>query len=154
EYLSGFMGNQNGVESLTDIGRSPLHLHQRLAYSFVAGDMLTVVLAGADRVNWCWGITWDKPMPDQVSITTLIRNLNAWRRGAGRPYLVEGRMLKPLPLEGATDIPLFTRHGRAIHCDSLLTSHWESSRRRTAQVIANYTLQSQACRLRCRGTPA
>ena len=147
EYLNNFMGNQNCVEVFTDLSSTPLHLNLRLAYSFVAGDLLTVVLSGGERINWCWGITWDKPMPDQDSVVTLIRNLNAWRRGKGKPYLVYGRMLRPYSLEGVYDVPIRNRQAKAFHFDSLLTSRWESPAGHRAQVIANYTNQAQHCRM-------
>jgi hypothetical protein len=151
EYVNNFMGNQNTVETLTAIARTALHMHLRLAYSFVAGDLFTVVLAGADRVNWCWGITWEQPMPDQDSVATLIRNLNAWRTGAGKPYLFYGRMLAPYRIEGAYDVPIYTHKGKAIHFDSLLTSRWQSATGQTAQVIANYTREPQTCKMHIPG---
>ena len=147
EYLNNFMGNQNCVEVFTDISSTPLHLNLRLAYSFIAGDLMTVVLAGGERINWCWGILWDQPMPDQASATTLIHNLNAWRKERGKPYLVYGRMLRPFRLEGAYDVVVGNKQGKAFHFASLLTSQWQSPEGHTAQVVANYTHEPQKCRL-------
>ena len=86
EYLNNFMGNQNAVSAFVDIARSPLNLHQRVALSFVQGDLLTAVLKGGGRLCWEWGLLGGEG-PDHQSVITLMRNLNAWRRGAVNPPL-------------------------------------------------------------------
>ena len=100
EYINNFMGNQNSVRECVDYGRSPLNLHQRIAYSFVAGDMLTVVLRGGGKIAWEWGTTWEAPGPDHDSVVQLIRSLNAWRVGVGKPFLVYGRSPPSPPAAG------------------------------------------------------
>ncbi|UCD30175.1 MAG: hypothetical protein JSV03_06825, partial [Planctomycetota bacterium] len=72
EYVNNFMGNQNNTCTVVDIDKSPLNLHQRIAYSFIAGDMFTIVLADSGKIHWDWGTPWETPKPDQKSITTLI----------------------------------------------------------------------------------
>jgi hypothetical protein len=142
EYLNNFMGNQNSVRECVDFVRSPLNLHQRLAYSFVSGDLLTVVLRGGGKVAWEWGTTWNVPGPDHDSVVTLIHNLNAWRVGAGRPFLVYGRMLKPLDVRGDSVIPMISPAGARLPFPSLFTSRWQSGGR-AAQVVVNYTREAQ-----------
>lgn len=146
EYVNNFMGNQNGVRGSVDFARSPLNLYQRLAYSFIAGDLLTVVLRGEGKIGWDWGTTWDVPGPDHDSVATLIRNLNAWRRGAGKPYLVFGRMLKPLELRGTSVIPIISPKGASLNFPSMFSSRWQAGDK-TAQLIANYTPEEQTCSL-------
>jgi hypothetical protein len=144
EYVNNFMGNQNSVQHCVDFARSPLNLHQRLAYAFAAGDMMTVVLKSGGRMCWDWGTPWDVPGPDHDSVAKLIGNLNAWRRGAGKPYLVYGRMLKPFPLAGIGFVPMFTPKGERLDFPSLFTTRWTRAGR-SAQVIVNYQQEEQVC---------
>ncbi|UCD28228.1 MAG: hypothetical protein JSV03_14230, partial [Planctomycetota bacterium] len=121
--------------------------HQRIAYSFIAGDMFTIVLADSGKIHWDWGTPWETPKPDQKSITTLIRNLNAWRKGAGRPFVCFGRMVKPYVIEGARDIPMVLKINGRHRFPSLLTSRWLSPQGREAQIVVNYTTEKQDFRI-------
>jgi hypothetical protein len=142
EYLNNFMGNQNAVGFFVDIPKSPLNLHQRVALSFVEGDLLTAILKGGGKLCWEWGGSWDAQGPDHDSVVTLMRNLNAWRRGAGKPYLLYGRMIKPLALSGDRDIPMQTPRNQQIHLRSVFTSRWTHGGK-TAQFLVNYTPDPQ-----------
>lgn len=148
EYLNNFMGNQNGVSAFVDIPRSPLNLHQRAALSFVQGDFLTAVLKGGGKLCWEWGGSWDAEGPDHDSVAALLRNLNAWRRGAGKPYLLYGRMLKPFPVTGDYEIPIITPRDQRIPFRSVFTTRWQAGGK-TAQVLVNYTPEPQRVTLRC-----
>lgn len=147
EYLNNFMGNQNAVSAFVDIPRSPLNLHQRVAMSFAQGDLLTAILKGGGKLCWEWGGSWDAEGPDHESVVTLMRNLNAWRHGAGKPYLLYGRMLKPLDYEGDHDIPMITPRNQTIHFRSVFTSRW-SHGGKNAQFLVNYTPEPQEVILR------
>ena len=142
EYLNNFMGNQNAVNAFVDHARSPLNLHQRVAMSFVQGDLLTAVLKGSGKLCWEWGGAWDAQGPDHESVVTLMHNLNAWRTGAGKPYLLYGRMIKPLAISGDFDIPMFTPRDQQIHFRSAFTSRWTHGKK-TAQFLVNYTPKPQ-----------
>jgi len=146
EYVNNFMGNQNGVRGTVDNALSPFNLHQRLAYAFTAGDMMTVVLRGGGKIGWDWGTPWEVPSPDHDSVTKLIRNLNPWRTGAGKPYLVYGRMVKPLELQGTSVIPMISPKGAKLTFPSLFTSRWRNGAK-SAQVIVNYMPEKQSCTL-------
>ena len=144
EFVNNFMGNQNNSTTVIDIEKSPLNLLQRIAYSFVAGDMLTVVLKDKGQIHWDWCTDWEVEPPEQEPVTRLLRTLNAWRRGAGKPYLCYGRMLKPLPIEGVYPVPLVMKDGRRVEYPSLMTSRWVSPDGRTAQIVVNYTMERQS----------
>ncbi len=149
EYVNNFMGNQNSSSAVVDIRKSPLNLHQRLAYSFISGDMLTVVLKNKGQIHWDWGTSWDVEKPEQESIITLIHNLNAWRKGVAMPFLCYGRMEKPYPVQGTYDIPMILTQGGKHHFPSLFTSRWTSPEGRQAQIIVNYTTEKQNFSLSC-----
>ena len=149
EYVNNFMGNQNTSCMTVDIRKSPLSLYQRMAYSFVSGDMLTVVLKDKGHIHWSWGSEWDIEGPDQKSMTALIRNLNAWRKGVAKPFLCYGRMEKPYPIHGTYDIPMILVRGGKYHFPSLFTSRWTSPEGQQAQIIVNYTTEKQNFILSC-----
>ena len=144
EYVNNFMGNQNAVSASIDIKKSPMNFLQRLAYSFCAGDMLTVILRGNGDMIWDWGTKWETETPDQKHIIQLVRNLNVWRTGAGKDFLVTGRMLKPLAFQGATNLPMITVPGqRNINFPSVFTSNWQFGNERKAQFFVNYLPNEQ-----------
>lgn len=140
ERSVNFMGNQCCVAGNIDFERSPDNLCQRIAYSFAAGDLLSVTLRDGGKVHWGWQCGWDVPEPDQAAAVAFLRLLNAWRRGAARPYLGDGRMLKPLPVRGGGQAPLALTHNRgAIPFPAVLSTRWRSRDGREAQVLVNPT---------------
>jgi hypothetical protein len=144
EFVNNFMGNQNAVSAAIDVKESPMNYLQRLAFAFCAGDMLTVILRGNGDMIWDWGTTWEKETPDQNQIISLIKNLNSWRLGAGKDYLVYGRMLKPLPFEGVKNVPMITKPGkRTINFPSVFTSNWQFGNNRKAQFFVNFMPEEQ-----------
>ncbi|MCC2687007.1 MAG: hypothetical protein K0R75_3906, partial [Paenibacillaceae bacterium] len=153
EYINNFMGNQNPTRKCIDYEKSPDNLLWRTAYSFIAGDMLTVVLRDAGEINWDWGSHWTESKPNQDDILDLIHHLNAWRTGEAKPYLCFGRMEKPYELktEAPVDIELLDRgrlKGAKLTNPPLLTSRWQSQEGKQAQMIVNYTTQAQKCSVR------
>lgn len=91
--VNNFMGNQCCCSML---------YHEddycyRLAYSFLAGDMLTVVINEDGEVIHHWGAARDNEKnPNQESLYELIAKCNLWRVNA-KQYLCYGDMQKPLP---------------------------------------------------------
>ncbi len=68
----------------------------RLAYSFLAGDMLTIVINEDGEVIHHWGAARDnEENPNQESLYELISKCNLWRVNA-KQYLCYGDMQKPL----------------------------------------------------------
>jgi hypothetical protein len=150
EYTNNFMGNQNWVFGVVDVDRSPWNLHQRIAYSFTAGDMLTVVLGGKSSIIWDWGTPWNRAQPDQESVVTLVHNLNAWRKGDGAAYMMHGRMLKPNAVEGTRDVPMTLKEDYGVlHFPSLFTSRWQTQDGRDGQIVVNYLKDAQTATLVC-----
>ena len=152
EYLNNYMGNQCPLSYIINFEKSPLNLQQRIAYSFTAGDLFTLAIESKGQISWGWATPWDqKVKPDTESALKLIRNLNAWRKHAGKDFLVYGRMERPFIVEGSYDIPMYSPSDKEIHFSSLMTSKWQSQNNRKAQVIANYTNKEQTCIISCTG---
>ncbi|MGN1141920.1 MAG: DUF6259 domain-containing protein, partial [Oliverpabstia sp.] len=137
EYINNFMGNQDWIEGSMDPEKNPDCLLFRLAYSFIAGDILSVTLGDQGNIIWGWGVRWDKKIPEQEKIFTLIRNLNAWRREY-KEFLHLGKMVKPLQLEETHDYTLYLREEIKLVYQTLLTSRWENAEGIQKQVIVNF----------------
>lgn len=153
EYGCNFMGNQ--VEALVPIDEkaSPWNLALRLAHSFIAGDLLTIVIKDNGELHWSWCTKWEVPVPPQKKHIDFIRHLNAWRRGAGRSFLYGGRMLAPAKLSGSTPVDLAIRWGRPLRYDGVLTSHWQAPTGEQAHFLVNYLDEAQRIQINVNGKP-
>ncbi len=131
EYLHNFMGNQVSNPFSADEET----FTYRLAYSFCAGDCMTVVLSPDGGLLNAWGERPGARQPDERTVFELIRNLTAYYRREGRIYLERGRMTRPAAVECGTvsfGIPL-----GQCELPSVLVSAWEAGDGRTAHVIVN-----------------
>ena len=89
--VNNFMGNQ----SCCPFEYTEGDYRFRITYSFLAGDMLTIVLDDDGDIMHYWGAARrNVGKPDQESIYTLLQECNAWRNAA-KEYLVYGDMVKP-----------------------------------------------------------
>jgi len=145
EYANNFQGNQVSTTEWIDMASSPHHVLFQTAYSFAAGDLMTIVLTEGGKIHWAWCCRWEEEPPEQQPIITLICNLTAWRRGTGREYLRFGRMQKPLPLSGVGEYQFSRRVGSTVSIPSLLTSRWSLPGRATVQFLVNYLPEPQTC---------
>lgn len=138
EYINNFMGNQCGIHGVLDLEKCPDNTLFRIAYSFTAGDMLTINLAKDGMLFWGWGTEWTVEPPNQEHIRTLIGNLNIWRRGFAKKYLHLGKMLKPEQVEGIGTYALITNEGREIVYPDVLTACYEAPDKKQALLLTNY----------------
>ena len=145
EYINNFMGNQVTTARNLDLSANPHCLLFRLAYSFAAGDMATVILGDEGKISWGWGVPWDASYPDQENAFTLIRNANYWRREK-KEFLRWGKMIKEKPLSGVGKF--FIRHpsGKEFEYPSLLTTRWRSPEGKEAQFVINFLPEPQRFR--------
>ena len=89
--VNNFMGNQ----SCCPIEYTEGDYRYRIAYSFLAGDMLTIVLDNEGDIMHYWGSARrGVAKPDQDSTFRVLVECNAWRRAA-KEYLSYGDMVKP-----------------------------------------------------------
>lgn len=148
EYANNFMGNQCGIADSIDCKASPENLLYRLAYSFISGDLLSVVLKDGGKIHWGWGALWELPEPDQESAITLIRNLNAVRRKHGK-FLQYGKMEKPRIETAGGTFPLHVC-GRILTMDAFLHSSWTAPDGEMVEIIANFLPGPQSVRCKAR----
>ena len=136
EYINNFMGNQVGMP----LSREEYSYLYRVAYSFLAGDMLTIVMTDEGNIAFAWNDDGRKYYTDKKAAYALLNNLNAWRQKGGKTYLHMGKMVKAIPVSCGRNS--FTMEKREFVVDELLTSAFEYEGKRL-QFIVNYNLTSK-----------
>ncbi len=162
EYSVNFMGNQSGFnKNYIPFDDNPESLVFCMAYSFIAGNLLTVVIKSGGEIHWDWGMSWLIPGPRRKGITTAVRNFNAMRRGCGMKYLHHGRMMKPEPVweesavTGTEMAPLEETfalrrsNGTEVRFTPVLYSKWKAPDGTIAQIFANFTPETKKVFLKC-----
>ncbi len=132
EYVNNFMGNQICMM----LSQEEFNYTYRLAYSFIAGDMLTVVLGNDGGFSLAWGNDCFKYHADKEASYQMLKNLTGWRCGAGKNHLHMGKMVKPLPISCGTN-KFVGEDGRPIIVDEVLTVAYEYEGKRM-QFAVNY----------------
>lgn len=132
EYVNNFMGNQICMM----LSQEEYNYPYRVAYSFIAGDMLTIVLTDFGEVSYCWGNDCFKAYTDKSQAYQILRNLNGWRQGAGRDFLHLGKMVKPISVYSGKNT-FMGEDGREIVVDKVLTSAYEY-KGDVMQFVVNY----------------
>lgn len=139
EFVNNFMGNQ----ICAMLSKEPNNYSYRVAYSFVAGDMLTAVVLDNEEIlfSWCDWIEPKQQNVDKSTAYTILKNLNGWRQGAGKDYLHYGKMTKPMPIScGKCSFLLEDGHSKLV-VDEVLTTAYELDGNKV-QFVVNYNLQS------------
>ncbi len=138
EYTSNFMGNQCGVDFNISRAENPDSLLHALAYSFIAGDALTLVLKSGGEIHYDWGLSWLHPGPRQAPVKKLTRNLNAMRRGPANRFLIGGRMLPTPAFSQPGTFEMTRRDGSKYTCGEVLSSCWQDESGEVIQLFANF----------------
>ena len=136
KYVNNFMGNQVYVNHLFDYEKNPENLLMRIAYSFCAGDMLTLVLNDDGLINWNWGKQDVDFLPDQEKVINFVKVLNNLRV-TEKKYLHLGEMEKPYGIECET-YDVEQRKGFILTFPKVFTSKWRAKDGTWAQYIVNY----------------
>lgn len=147
EYLNNFQGNQVCVDWFVDVDKCPETFFERMAYSFIAGDMLTVVINEDGKIDWNWGkVNKEKEPPHQENAEIFIKNLNYWRIGKGKKYLHTGRMVKPFMIE-CEQYEIWRRGYGCAVVPRIPTSAWISEDGGYAQFFANFSDVERECKV-------
>ena len=139
KYLNNFMGNQVCAEGTINCRKTPLSLQLRLAYSFIAGDFLTMVVNDKGKLQWAWGQKdfSEDYMPNTDNAFGLIANMNAWRKGQFGDYLHFGEMVKPLNISSENKVALYSG-GRIEDIEPFYTASYKLEDTKV-QFVVNYT---------------
>jgi len=147
EYCGNYMGNQNGVEKNFNLEAAPENLLYRTAYSFLAGDMLTIILGDKGKIGWSWNSPYDGSYPEQEIIADFIKNANKWRKGFTKKYLRYGKMLKCESINFEKSLAGVYKSGEELYVENILTSKFMASDGSVAQFFVNRTFNTQTLKL-------
>ncbi len=148
EYLNNFAGNQDGTYWALNTLDNPSNLAFRIANCFISGNMISLVLTHDGQISWGWGhIMEEEGVPDREEIITLVKNLNDWRRGYGKPYLYSGRMQKPVKVLDTEVYELLRRDDTIIEYPAILHTNWEAQDGTRAQIFVNFQKEEKTFRL-------
>jgi len=147
EYLSNFMGNQ--VCAAWTFEPDPESLAYRLAYSFSAGDFLTLILTDSGRITQAWGDRQFDLLPDEAQTLTLLKNLASLRKEKGKKYLMGGRMLRPHTLSNVPErIFKMCSPRNELSAPCVLASRWQAKDGSIAQLLVNWTKKEITCQMK------
>lgn len=143
EYTCNFMGNQNGLEKMIDFSANPDNLLYRTAYSFLAGDMLSVVLGNNGRISWGWNAPFDERVPEENLLLEFIRKANAWRKSFAKKYLYYGELLKTESAKCGSSVAFVTLDGYNITDNVVLNQRFKANDGTIAEFFVNRTFEAQ-----------
>ena len=143
EYLRNFMGNQVCCPFSETDDDSLLY---RMAYSFSIGDSMTLILDQDGNARSWWGKLYTEHIPSQEKLLRLVKNLTAFYREQGKPYLSSGRMIQADRVECDT-VSFGCDNGTVSTLPALLCSAWEASDGTRARILVNPKDEVARCRL-------
>ena len=147
KYLHNFSGNSVSSLDIIDIAKSPdCHL-MRVAHSFLAGDLMTLVINQDGQVVWSWGERDFSVLPERKPLMDFVRQATAYRRGCGKKYLVTGEMIKPNEIK-CEKVKMHKKFFEYFtEFPAVLTTAWRACDGKTAQFLANYLKDTAECEI-------
>lgn len=147
EYLYNFMGNQVCCPFDECDDRS---LWYRIAYSFAAGDSMTLILDQDGNPKSRWGGISDY-IPDREKVLTLVSNLSRLWREETCGTVYGGRMVPAPQIECGTVTLHKNIEGLVKESDSVLPAvictAWERESGERMLLLVNPTETEQSCRI-------
>jgi len=133
EYLYNFMGNQVSCGLSTKEDSMPL----RMAYSFIAGDAMALVMTPWGELMTNWGNHDFSFLPNKAHALELAHNLCSFASGEAGSYLAHGRMISPKAI--LTTASSYKRtNGTSLLIDDIFTSAWAFDGKKV-QIFVNHT---------------
>jgi hypothetical protein len=129
------------LNGMMSAGQEPYHVEISAAANGVLGGIPGGVLRGdgtlmdKDTNNWA---PWEPKIGDPEAGLEMLRTVTALRCGAGKDFLVFGRMLRPFQVEGIQDVA-WSWKGRKNRTPAVFHSAWQAPDGRTGVVLANWT---------------
>jgi hypothetical protein len=136
EYLNNFMGNQVCADYFISPEEYPLSYYERLAYSFTAGDLLTLIINEDGKIERSWGKKHEIGyMPNESDTLNFVASMNYFRRNYPE-YLHTGRMIKS-PKLAVREISMPRCNNGICRVPAVHSSSWKSENG-IAHVFANW----------------
>lgn len=136
--VNNFMGNQ----SCCSFQWHEDDFRYRAAYSFLAGDMLTIVIDENGEIIHHWGAARSgEKNPEQESCFAIMKEFNAWRVAA-KEYLCYGDMAKPIPYtcDEYCDFVVFRRRDFEKRVPKVVSNAFTYKNKR-ADIFVNFTCE-------------
>ena len=142
EYLHNFMGNQIGSPFDSDAINSIF----RIAYSFLAGDLITLTLTQDGKIATAWGQRDFSILPDAHRVESFVAQCCSWHKKY--PKLFQGgKMVAPIPYScSITSLPFGGNYPQSQTQASVLSTAWQTEGK-VVQLLANYTPEAVECTL-------
>lgn len=140
EYVRNFMGNQVSCPFCTDEDT----LRYRMAYSFCAGDCMTLVLTQDGKLMSHWGSRDFSSEPDMNKALRMVANLSRFYKETAKPYLYAGRMIAA-PAVFCESITFNKRNSARAVLPSVLSSAWEAKNGDRALILVNPNDKASLC---------
>ena len=132
------------LHGMMSTGAEPYALPIRNAWNGVWGEIPGAVLTGdgtlLNRETFNWA-EWEPKVGSDRDCLEMIRTVTALRRGAGRDFLVYGRMERPARVE--TEVLNWEHSGRSYKVPAVAHAAWQAPDGRFGIVLANWTTQTQ-----------
>ena len=113
----------------------------RMAYSFVAGDCMTLVVTPDGKFMSNWGNHDFSIMPDKENALQFAANMQKFYSETAKPYLYAGRMIKPI--EYKCEKMLYHRELEgSLEIDNVFSTAWEADGKKV-QIFVNHTAHTQ-----------
>ena len=122
EYVRNFMGNQ----VCCPLEKTDDALNYRLAYSFAAGDCMTIVLNPEGGILSDWGTKDFTKLPSKDKALTFIAALTEFYRAKASKFLYNGKMLEPPSVKCNTAAFDCTWAGRTAYLPKVICTAWEA----------------------------
>ena len=143
EYVRNFMGNQ----VCCPLNMNEESLRYRIAYSFSAGDCMTLVLTQDGDLMDQWGMKDFSCLPNKDKALRLIANLTKFYKEEASKYLYAGRMIESPEIE--CDCVTFGRWDakRSTTLPAILHSSWEATDGSRALILVNPSECEAICKV-------
>ena len=143
EYLRNFMGNQVACpfDTKTDT------IRRRLAYSFAAGDSMTLVITPDGDIMTHWGTRDFVHLPNKEKTLRFIKNLMRVYKTCAKKYLYAGRMIEAPKVECESITYARQDSERKIILPAIASSAWEASDGTRALILVNPEDRDIICRV-------
>lgn len=135
EFAHNFMGNQVSAMLCAD---SYLF---RMAYSFVAGDMLTLILHPQGFLISNWGQRNMEDRPEKDDVMTFVKNIREFYL-QNADFMRYGNMIKPHPYKTEQVVFRNDYYARSYTAEKVLSTAFEFGGRKI-QIFANYNANDE-----------
>ncbi len=137
------------MHGMMSLGPEPVAIEARTAWECVWGEIVGAVMTGdgtlLNRETWNWA-EWEPRVGSNSEALEMMRVATALRRGAGRDFLVYGRMQRPAQV--ASPLREWDWEGRHHAVPAVAHCCWQAPDGRHGLALANWTGQAQQIAIR------